>query len=586
MKTQRLWKTIPLILLLTALSAPAAASLQQESVAADAAGDEMRYASREMRVRVWHDKDEDEPYERGEPLRLYFRSNMDSYVVLYRIDADGYTEVLWPTSRYDDGFVFGGHTYTIPSRGTEIRLRASNTRGVEYVEAIASQYPFDLRQLGIDFRFDPQEDGRYQHQVAGDPFLAVNDINYAITGLEEEVDWIVTDWAHLYVESQVDYPRYVCSQCHVDEEESYQPYVESCTSIQINYDWGWHRGWYTTFGYYPLYYDAPFYYWDPWYGRPYYFCYYPVPYVWPSYPVYVRPYPVYSWRSHRYYGGDYVTLYDRGRVPSPPLYDHNRTLDRERSKERGPTRTPPSVARRSLAGEGRGKVRADELVRTGMPDRGRDGRDLRTLQDRSPTRRAGIRTDVERSPRAVRSLRPDRPDAPERARDTLQPRSPRSGEAPARQERRWTRPVIRNHRPEGGTVRSPDTRSGDLRRPSAPSRREPSRIEPRRERSPSRATPEQPRREIRPRTPERRERSAPPARREVKPPPRREVKPTPPPRKRESGGSGTVRSTPRRDDGGSRVSPPPRRSSPPPRPKATPRSGGRGSGGSKRGGRG
>ena len=151
-------------------------SLQQDSsdLSAD---DELRYASREMRVRVWHDKDDDEVYERGEELRLYFRSNQDSYVVMYRIDADGYTEVLWPTSRYDDGFVFGGHTYSVPGRGAEIPLRVSNAKGVEYVETIASQYPFDLRELALDFRFDMEEVTDYAHQVSGDPFLAVNDIN-------------------------------------------------------------------------------------------------------------------------------------------------------------------------------------------------------------------------------------------------------------------------------------------------------------------------------------------------------------------------------------------------------------------------
>jgi hypothetical protein len=583
-KTHRLWTIIPLTLLLLFQVVPSragstgtvtVASLQQDSPGNDAASDEMRYASRTMRVQVWHDKDEDEPYDRGEPLRIYFQADQDCYVVLYRIDADGFTEVLWPSSRYDDGFVFGGHTYTVPSRGTEVRLRASNSKGVEYVEALASQYPYDLRQLGIDFRFDPTEDGRYQHQVAGDPFLAVNDINYAITGLEEDVDWMVTDWTHIYVESKVDYPRYACTQCHVDQEEHYQPYVETCTQVQIYQDWGWHRGWYVRFGYYPLYYDAPYYYWDTWYSRPYYFCYYPVPYYWPAYPVYVRPYPVYSWRSHEAYRGDYVVLYDRGRVHAPPLYDNNRTLAREVGKERGPTRTPPSVARRSLAGEERGRVRADELVRNGMPER--DGRrEPRTLEDRARLPRAGVRTDQERSPRAVRSLRPDRPELPEKTRDTL---APRSGEPSSRQERRWTRPVIRNSRPEAGpregTVRSPagglERRSGDVRRPtSSEGDRSSGRVQPRREVRPSTPSREAPRREVRPSTPSR---EAP--RREVRPPQRRD---SPPPRQ----GSGEVRSAPR-SGGGSRVSPPPARSAPPPRSKATPRSNG---GSSRRGGRG
>ncbi len=436
---------------------PAVLFVDEDADHGDSA-DEVRYSSRDLRVQVWHDKDDDAVYKRGEELHLFFRTNEDAYVVLYYIDADGYTEVLWPTSRYDDGFVFGGHTYSIPGRGSEEGMWVGESRGVEYAEAIASKYPFDLRELALDFRFDPEETGEYAHRVSGDPFLAVNDINYAITGLEEDVDWVVTDWTHIYVDQKVEYPRYTCAQCHDSGNEKYEPYASTCTRVEIYSDWGWYSSWYVRFGYYPLYCDAPYYYWDPWYSRPYYFTYYPVVYTWPAYPVYVRPYPLYPWSGSGAYRGDYITLYERGEVHDRPLYNLSRAREISKSRDRGISRRPPSIAPRGSS-RGGGKVRPDQLTRNSLPRRSREA-----LAEGSRVRppRTGIRTDRNRAHRTVRSLHPDRPREGDK---NLRPGSRRSREGadggsvrpresrkshPSRggrttsHGRRWTRPVVRN----------------------------------------------------------------------------------------------------------------------------------------------
>ena len=452
---------------LSAGLSPAALFVDEETND-DASAEEVRYSSRELRVQVWHDKDDDDVYQRGEALQLFFRTNEDAYVVLYYIDADGYTEVLWPTSRYDDGFVFGGHTYSIPGRGSEEGMWVSQSKGVEYAEAIASKYPFDLRELALDFRFDPEATGEYAHRVSGDPFLAVNDINYAITGLEEDVDWIVTDWTHIYVDRKVDYPRYTCTQCHTSKDEQYEPYAQSCTRVQVYADWGWYSSWYLRFGYYPLYCDAPYYYWDPWYSRPYYFTYYPVWYSWPGYPVYVRPYPVYAWNTTGAYRGDYITLYQRGTVHDQPLYDLSRR-EISKGRDRGLVRTPPSVGAPRTA-KGGSRVRSDQLTHNPMPRQSRDSGDLMASRGGRGSPRVGVRTERGPSGRTLRSLHPEttRPGAgsvqrpsgrgDRRTRETrgdgeVQPRDSRtsssSGSSRSNHGRRWTRPIVRNT-PEGG----------------------------------------------------------------------------------------------------------------------------------------
>ena len=462
---------------------------------------------RDLHVSVWHDKDDDEPYRRGEDLRVHFRTDRDLYVVVYRIDVDGEVEVLWPNSRYDDGFVYGDHTYTLPRPGSPVRLRTSERKGVEYVEAIASEYPFDLRGLGIDFAFDLDDREEYDYVIEGDPFLAVNDINFAITGLEEDVDYVVTDWTHLYVESKVDYPRYTCTQCHGDDEHDVHPYVDSCTTVRVYYDWGWQSRWYASFGWYPLYYEPPFYYWDVTYARPYWYAYYPVYYRWPGFRVYERPYPIYWWYDSPYYRGDFRVRYTSGRSRVRPLYDLQSPGTRRAIRDvDGRTRyaLPPSV--RGRGGEGR--VDPQRLVRREMEGRDRRGLergvDERTRDGRlgRGTPRTGIRRgEGPRDRRRITALQPR-----ERTQDRREGiRRGRSQDEVDRGERRWTRPRVRDERNRSGVgadrdrrlphrEAKPDRRRSEPRRDVKPDRR---RSEPRRDVKPDRRRSE-PRRDVQP----------------------------------------------------------------------------------------
>jgi hypothetical protein len=408
---------------------------------------------RDLRVHVWHGRDDDDPYSKGEQLDLSFRTNDDAYVVVYRIDTEGYVEVLWPGSRFDDGFAYGGHTYDLPPRDGGHRLRVSNVKGVEYIQTIASEYPFDLRDLAIDFAFDREETVRYDYEVAGDPFLAVNDINYAITGLEEDVDFLVTDWTHLYVESKVEYARYSCNQCHVDDDD-YHAYVDTCSQVTIRYDFGWYDRWYTRYGWYPVYYDPLYVYWDSFYYRPYYNWYYPVYYRWPSYytSIYNRPYRVYSWYDSDYYRGDYRRRYRDGYTRTRPLYPDRGGSVNGRIKDviRGDT---ASRGDRTRLGDGERRRDASPSVASRIRDVRSDRRQdiLRTERSaRRIDRGAGIRNrtaDRSRVRDRVTSLGPDGKRKDRRSAVSGDTRRGRDG-------RRWTRPVVRN------TDRSNDSKRG------------------------------------------------------------------------------------------------------------------------------
>jgi hypothetical protein len=294
----------------------ALAAVSEESLAPVQTGSGWTdYDSQPLRVNIWHQKDEGEVYQRGENIRLHFEANQDAYAVVYRIDTEGEVTILWPLSRYDDGFVFGHHQYSLPTAGAE-RLRASRQEGVEYIEALVSLYPFDLRALEVDFHHEAN-DQRFAFRIAGDPFLGMNEINFAVTGLEDPADYVVTNYTSYYVHRAVDHPRYLCSQCH-DQDLGYDPYDDTCV-VHVYHDYGWYNRWYLRFGYYPAYYYPLYYYVDPWSWRPWVNYWYTPWYYWPYGLAYSWPYNYYIWYDSPYYWGDCWSRWRDGQRRYRPL---------------------------------------------------------------------------------------------------------------------------------------------------------------------------------------------------------------------------------------------------------------------------
>jgi len=318
------WGLLTLILLLSLATARA-----QQAVDVAAGAQWQGYDQVPLRVNIWHDHADDEPYRPGEAVRIHFETNRDGYVVVYRIDTAGRVTILWPRSHLDDGFVFGHHTYHLPTAGAR-RIRAGDEVGVEYVEAIFSEYPFDLRELDIDFH-EEREAKRHDYYVAGDPFLAMNEVNYAVTGLDDAQDYVVTNYVSYSVGRQVDHPRYLCTQCH-DPDTVHDPYRDHCT-VEIHYDYGWANDWYVRFGYYPVYYYPTYYYVDPWTWTPWINFWYRPWYAWPDFGFYSWGFSFYLWDTSPYYRGDVWVRYKHGDRRYRPLakvraYREPRRVDR------------------------------------------------------------------------------------------------------------------------------------------------------------------------------------------------------------------------------------------------------------------
>ncbi len=309
---------------LVALALVPATVRAQDEAAAAPAKPAFDYAAMPLRVGVWTDKAEGEVYAKGDAQSVTFQTNEDAYAVVYRIDTEGRVSVLWPRSRMDDGFVFGGHEYVLPVQGGP-RLRVADVEGEGFVEAVVSRYPFDLRALEVDFHHETG--GKpYDFRVAGDPFLAMNEVNYAVTGLADTEDYVVTNYASYYVHRTVDHPRYLCGQCH--DGVGYDPYDDTC-KLEITVDYRWANGWWGTYGYYPAYCYPAYVYVDPWTWRPWVNFWYDPWWHCPTVSVCWWNDPWYSWCDNPHYHGNCYTGTPRYKPLTPGTPDGTRTKVRE-----------------------------------------------------------------------------------------------------------------------------------------------------------------------------------------------------------------------------------------------------------------
>lgn len=203
-----------------------------------------------LTVDVWINKEEGGVFRSGEKMQVYFRASRNAYVLLYNIDTEGYVHLIYPFRPGDPVHVQGGETYRVPSRHDPYDLVAEGPEGVEYVVALASPEPFqDLPWFLAPGLSDESRDRRPgdaesdddldQGVIVGDPFVGMERLHRRLVprGLEDEV---ATADTYFYIERRVEYPRYVCADCH-HRTYWFDPYLAHCSVIEIRIDATWAR---------------------------------------------------------------------------------------------------------------------------------------------------------------------------------------------------------------------------------------------------------------------------------------------------------------------------------------------------------
>ena len=231
--------------LAAALIAAALASATPSGVALAVIPVESARASR-LAIDVWTNKEEGGVYRQGERMKIFVRPSSDSYVLIYNIDTEGFIHLVYPYGPEDPERLEGGRTYQIPSRQDPYDLVADGPQGIEYVVALAAPFPYlDLPwylsgRLADEGPPPGADHGDDESGVmVGDPYVGMDRIVRRIVpdGREDEV---ATADTYFYIERRVEYPRYVCADCH-SYGYWYDPYFDHCSVFEIRIDATWAR---------------------------------------------------------------------------------------------------------------------------------------------------------------------------------------------------------------------------------------------------------------------------------------------------------------------------------------------------------
>jgi hypothetical protein len=174
-------------------------------------------------IRVWTSGDD--LFHRGDRVQLYYRTERDAYVTIFRVDTDGRVQVLFPRQPDDENYGYGGATYSVSNYDRSSAFYVDDYNGVGYIYAVASSAPFDYSAVEVDGRWDLRSvsDGR----IHGDPLTSMEEVSAQL--MPQEFEDYDTHLLPYYVEQRYDYPRFVCYDCHTYTPWAYwDPYLAWC----------------------------------------------------------------------------------------------------------------------------------------------------------------------------------------------------------------------------------------------------------------------------------------------------------------------------------------------------------------------
>jgi hypothetical protein len=229
------------LLLLTALLALGAPPAAASEPAARGHG---------LEVELWAENDRD-LFHSGDPLHVRFRTTESAYVAVIHLTTSGEVEFLHPRSPWDDGYVGGRRTHSVPGAGSYGRWSVRGPSGMGYIYAIASEEPLDFGafrdRYGYGWSF-----GRLGRFVRGDPFYALDRITELLVPDWEYASYGV-DYFSYHVGRRHVHPRYACYDGY-GYGSGWGEYYYSCDRLLLllrndphYYDTRHHRGYRGTY---------------------------------------------------------------------------------------------------------------------------------------------------------------------------------------------------------------------------------------------------------------------------------------------------------------------------------------------------
>jgi hypothetical protein len=180
----------------------------------------------DVRISVWADREQ--PYRRGDAVRVYFRAQESGHLTILRVDTDGRIRTLFPREPWLRTYVRGGRTLEVADSREQTAFTIDDGPGVGYLFAITSPLPFRYEDVTRadhwDFRLI--DGGRLRR----DPYVALTDLARRIAPRGN----FRYDIAPYYVERHYEYPRFVCYDCHTYAGyDEWDPYATSCARYRV-----------------------------------------------------------------------------------------------------------------------------------------------------------------------------------------------------------------------------------------------------------------------------------------------------------------------------------------------------------------
>jgi len=184
-------------------------------------------------VRVWVEGGD--VFDSYGDVAFWVRPERDCYTTLFMVDTDGYMHVLYPSSAYDDTWLYGGRSYCY--RASDLGLDRLDGAGIAYVFAVGSPVPFDYSVYGASVFV-----GGFGFRVYGDPFIACRDFYMTMLPASCRWDYVGVSYARFYVRHWQRYPSYLCyggPRFHVHIGDG----CRACSDIYVSYRESCARPW-------------------------------------------------------------------------------------------------------------------------------------------------------------------------------------------------------------------------------------------------------------------------------------------------------------------------------------------------------
>jgi hypothetical protein len=183
-------------------------------------------------IQVWLSSDGF--FHRGDRARVYFETETDAYVTIFRIDTDGRVRILFPHDPWQDNYVYRGRRYEViepyVSHGKHSFV-VDEYPGQGYIFAVASYDPFDYAAFTRRDHWDYRAIA-HRGRVTGDPYVAFDElVDRMLPVAYEDYSYDVYPY---HVERRYAYPRFLCYDCHTRVAFTYwNPYRYSCVPFRL-----------------------------------------------------------------------------------------------------------------------------------------------------------------------------------------------------------------------------------------------------------------------------------------------------------------------------------------------------------------